>query len=69
MSTLRKDKPHNIHKPLDLRKHPVCYLCGGRWGLSVTRPSKVRTVKCDECDFWTCVEDDSEVFRARGWTR
>jgi hypothetical protein len=65
-----KISPHNKQSPVNLRDHPVCYLCGGGWILVpdehlVYKEEKV--VMCGSCEFATCVVLDAEVFEARRW--
>ena len=60
-------KPHNGHKPIDLRTHPICYLCGGSWALRDSVNDKP-VVECDGCEFTSYALFDTVVWDARRWT-
>jgi transcription elongation factor Elf1 len=62
---------HNPALPVDLRTHPHCYLCGGRWKLILTMSDEHGTglVECKRCELRTYVQADAQVWEARGWTR
>ena len=68
--------PHNRANPIDLRVHPVCYLCGRSWVpvrvTSMTRGVprwKRMVVRCGVCGFTTSAIHDNWVIDARGWPR
>jgi hypothetical protein len=65
-------RPHNNHEPIDLRKHPVCYLCGVSWRLDgdFEIAAEIRkVVSCQGCDFRSFAKFDESVWDARKWPR
>lgn len=60
--------PHNMHQPINLRKKPVCYLCGNAWELYGDH-EKGKVVQCSNCKLITCAEMNEQVWDARGWPR
>ena len=63
------NKPHNSTKPIDLRQHPICYLCGGTWMLDAEHGDDKHVVECEECGLNTYATYDDAVWDARNWTR
>jgi hypothetical protein len=73
-------RPHNAKGPIDLRKHPVCYLCGHPWMLwddpkpkYIGKDDGVRTwktvIQCISCLFLTFAYADEAVMHSRGWRK
>jgi hypothetical protein len=76
-------RPHNAKGPIDLRKHPVCYLCGHHWklwddpkpkyagmgkGFDYMRTWRV-VIQCIGCVFLTFAYADEAVMHSRGWRK
>lgn len=72
-------RPHNVKAPLNLRKYPVCYLCGCPWELVRTqwtwKQKQVRDgvkwwkliIQCTNCVLLTWAEADEAVLHSRNW--
>lgn len=71
-------RPHNARAPIDIRKHPVCYLCGGKWSMPWEKKYRGKrdgvrswlvTVQCDQCKLLTAGYADWAVMHAREWAK
>jgi len=64
--------PERFHNKcgIDLRKTPVCYLCGGQWErikmLGFKRRSTI-CIQCKGCGLHSLALRDKEVIDARRW--
>jgi hypothetical protein len=59
-------KPHNFENPIDMRKDPVCYLCGGQWDIeSLTISRSLLVIVCVGCTLRTRAKIDEGVLESR----
>jgi hypothetical protein len=78
-SQFRTVRPHCDKDAMDLRRHPVCYLCGGQWKLYRTIRSRGQlnrvttwhewqvTVQCVQCLVVVNAFADVGVVHSRNW--
>ncbi len=70
-------RPHNANFPLELRKYPICYLCGGSWEKwsqkSVGKRREFKTwkvtIQCTHCKLLTYAYADEGVMHSREWIK
>jgi transcription elongation factor Elf1 len=62
----RVGRPHNYPDPIDMRKNPVCYLCGRHWRIeTLSKSSEILIIQCSGCGLRSRAKIDEAVLQSR----